>query len=498
MRVIVSGFLALALIGPAAVWGCGSSGSTSGSASGGAAGTPLGTDGGLGGSAGATASGGSGGAGGTLPEAGDDAFVAIQGELVVLAWNDLGMHCLNPRYDELVILPPYNTLRAQVILKGNPPQLVTSGVTVEYRIIGNTYSYGKKDAFGADFAQFWDYSEKVFGVSLEKDRGLNLDDPSLHHGLSGAMVASTADFHADGIPLTPVDDNGTWNPFQVAEVTVKDGAGNVRAQTRATVPTSDEIDCAGCHSKGGAGTQSIGGGQDSPFHNILASHDQMHGTGLVAEKPVLCASCHGSPALGAKDKGSAGLFLSAAIHSSHAPRGATCYSCHPGSQTQCSRSVAHTTTDGNCTTCHGTMEQVGQSAMASRTPWAQEPACVTCHAGIPEVDTGAALYRNSAGHGGVKCEGCHGSPHAMVPSREAADNYQALQYQHAARTIGSCGACHASSRGASEGNFAEVHAGPGAEHSSACNVCHTQVSADTSHFPHAFQWKNRPGSGSEE
>ena len=250
--------------------------------------------------------------------------------------------------------------------------------------------------------------------------------------------------------------------------------------------------------RGGAATQNIGGGQDSPFHNILVSHDQLHGTGLVNQKPVLCASCHGSPALGAKDKGPVGMYLSAAIHSSHAPRGATCYSCHPGSQTQCSRSLAHTATDGNCTSCHGTMEQVGQSAMTTRTPWAQEPACMTCHQGVAEVDTGTALYRNSAGHGGVKCEGCHGSPHAMVPSREASDNYQAMQYQHAARTIGSCGACHDNSRGGAEGTFANVHAGPAPEAQSACNVCHTRVSADTSKFPHAFQWKSRPGSGTGE
>ena len=25
---------------------------------------------------------------------------------VVFAWNDLGMHCLNPSYDKAVILPP--------------------------------------------------------------------------------------------------------------------------------------------------------------------------------------------------------------------------------------------------------------------------------------------------------------------------------------------------------------------------------------------------------
>jgi hypothetical protein len=38
-------------------------------------------------------------------------------QYVVFAWNDLGMHCLNPTYDEAVILPPYNTVWAQVITR---------------------------------------------------------------------------------------------------------------------------------------------------------------------------------------------------------------------------------------------------------------------------------------------------------------------------------------------------------------------------------------------
>lgn len=29
---------------------------------------------------------------------------------ILVAWNDLGMHCLNPTYDTAVILPPYNTV----------------------------------------------------------------------------------------------------------------------------------------------------------------------------------------------------------------------------------------------------------------------------------------------------------------------------------------------------------------------------------------------------
>src|SRR5512146_2588490 len=58
---------------------------------------------------------------------------------VVLGWNNLGMHCYNPDFSNLAILPPYNTLVAQVIKLGDPPQIITSGVVVEYSFPDNTY-----------------------------------------------------------------------------------------------------------------------------------------------------------------------------------------------------------------------------------------------------------------------------------------------------------------------------------------------------------------------
>ena len=92
-------------------------------------------------------------------------------------------------------------------------------------------------------------------------------------------------FIAEGIPVVPVNDNNTWNPYQVAEITVKDGAGKILAETRATVPTSDELNCAKCHGS-------------NAFDDILSEHDSEHGTTLSAavSQPVLCASCHPSPA----------------------------------------------------------------------------------------------------------------------------------------------------------------------------------------------------------
>ncbi len=392
---------------------------------------------------------------------------------IVLAWNDLGMHCLNPTYDEAVILPPYNTVWAQVVRRGEPPQLVTAGITLTYSMVNNTYSYGKRS-----YGQFWDFCPQLFSASLARDTGLNLVTPSLHNGLRGTMVAVGDHFQVNGIPVTPVDDALNWNPYQIIEIVASDGAtGTELARTRATVPTSDEIHCDKCH-----GAQ--------PFLDVLTKHDQREGTQLAANRPILCASCHGSPALGQSGPGTAGSFLSGAIHSFHATRGASCYDCHPGTTTLCSRSTAHAAADGNCVNCHGAMSEVGGSVQSgTRVPWVNEPKCVSCHAGVAEVDTGDALYRNAAGHGRLSCPACHGSPHAMIPSRETADNVLATQYQTVAKSIGSCGVCHNNSRGNGLGEFLEEH---GSKQATACTVCHTSIKTNNpANWPHQFQWKAR-------
>ena len=403
-------------------------------------------------------------------------------EYTVFAWNDLGMHCLNPTYDTAVILPPYNTLWAQVVKRGNPPQVVTQGITVEYRIINNTSSYNK-----STYGQFWDKSQKLFGVGLAVNTGLNLKHPGVHNGLSGQMAVETDHFEAVGVPLIPVDDSNNWNPYQVAEVTVKNSAGQVVAQTRAMAPVSDEMNCAKCH------------GADA-YNDILRKHDSLNGTNLVNQKPVLCASCHGDPALGATSAGQAG-YLSDKVHGFHSKvtNPPACYDCHPGQITKCSRSLSHSAADGNCTTCHGDLAQVSASITNGRVPWVSEPLCVTCHTAVAQVDTGNVLYRNSMGHGGVYCASCHGSPHAMVPSSEPADNYQAIQYQGKAVPIADCSACHESNRGGEDdesesitSEYLQKHGGSNPRHVNGCFICHTSINtADTTQWPHAFQWKAR-------
>lgn len=81
-------------------------------------------------------------------------------DYVLIGWNDLGMHCINPSYKELALLPPFNNLWVQVIQRGDPPpkKIVTPGITLEYSIVNNTTVQGKTD--------FWQYVYKLFNVNL--------------------------------------------------------------------------------------------------------------------------------------------------------------------------------------------------------------------------------------------------------------------------------------------------------------------------------------------
>jgi hypothetical protein len=403
---------------------------------------------------------------------------------IVLAWSDQGMHDLSPRYNAEVLLPPYNTIWAQVVKRGDPPEIVTTGVTLEYAIAGNTHSYGKAGTDPvSDYAGFWDNSLDLFGITLAHDTGLNFVDEDVHNGLSGTMLLKGTHFEADGVPLVPINDAGTWDPYQVAEITVRDSStGAVLAATRAVVPVSDEISCTKCHGQTVSGKEIL---------SVLGEHDKNLKTTFVPDGvPVLCADCHGSPALGQTGSGSTELYLSQAIHGLHSSTSAACYDCHPGKTTLFNRSTAHTNTDGQCTVCHGTLSSVASTIVSGRVPWLNEPVCMDCHTFVAEVDTGVTLYHNATGHGGLSCAACHGSPHAQVPSEKAADNYQALQYQDKALALGSCRVCHSSSKG---GGLLDIVAAHGGSEPTSCTVCHTGPIRTNNpyNFPHRFQQRRR-------
>ncbi|MFO1352915.1 MAG: cytochrome C, partial [Gammaproteobacteria bacterium] len=280
---------------------------------------------------------------------------------------------------------------------------------------------------------------------------------------------------------------------------------------------------------------------------------------LANQTPIQCSRCHYSPALdlaqaGPVDEPEQGLrgrqqtrhvSMSRAMHGFHgalppfqgkplfpampAPTAQgrdhnlehqildqTCYQCHPGKRTQCLRGAMFTA-GVVCQDCHGDMQQVGNDFSTKvstatpgafvldgslRVPWANEPACQSCHTGdavtthrpvgaivakdgirllqayvtktlsVPGLPaplkiaslikspssrfaenqnvngankTVDVLYRLSQGHGGVACEGCHNSTHAIWPNPNpfANDNVAANQLQGHTGTLIECDTCHA-------------------------------------------------------
>lgn len=355
-------------------------------------------------------------------------------QYIVIAQNDLGMHCMQNDFSQIMILPPFNTVRAQVIRRGAEPHIITSGVTVSYRLPTNTHS--------ADKTNFWRYVQPLMGLSPAPDMGI------AGFGLAGSMVLDVANrnYKAEGIPLTPIDDDGKENPYPLAHIIVRQSGVSI-AETQAVVPISWEMSCNLCHNTPG----------ETVATNILKAHDRLHATNLVASQPVFCAACHSDNALGAP--GQAGIpSLSSAMHLAHAPRmGAAqlaneCYACHPGVRTDCQRDV-HAAKGIGCVTCHGSMSTVGEP---SRSPWVQEPRCDSCHTRSRfEFEQPGTLFRNAIGHGGVQCITCHSSPHAISPAVTATDNAQHLRLQGEPDMIHNCNVCHTSTP--SDPFFHRVH-----------------------------------------
>ncbi len=343
--------------------------------------------------------------------------------LVVLGYNDLGMHCMNDDFSEMMVLPPFNTLHAQVILRGEEPDIITSAedYTVRYVLPRITHA--------ADRSNFWKFPQSLLGPAPLPNLGLT------GVGLAGTLAPTPQqDWAVVGIPIIPSDDTGRDNPYSLATITVTQGS-TVMARTQAVVPVSTEMSCNICHNTPGMSTAS----------DILADHDRLHGTTLSEQKPVLCASCHASNALGLP--GTPGVpNLSNAMHGAHASRMEPvgylieeCYACHPGIRTQCQRDL-HFDAGLTCSGCHGGMESVGDPG---RTPWVDEPRCSNCHTrpGF-QFEQAGTLYRNSIGHGGVHCAACHGSPHAITATVTDADNVQAILLQGHAGVIDTCSVCH--------------------------------------------------------
>ncbi|PIW07439.1 MAG: hypothetical protein COW39_13275, partial [Comamonadaceae bacterium CG17_big_fil_post_rev_8_21_14_2_50_60_13] len=88
----------------------------------------------------------------------------------LLAWNDLGMHCVDGKdYSVFSILPPYNNLHAQLVnsAKGG---LVTTGVTLTYEAMAD--ATGSINTSSVTKTNFWSWVKSLFGTALSIDTGL--------------------------------------------------------------------------------------------------------------------------------------------------------------------------------------------------------------------------------------------------------------------------------------------------------------------------------------
>lgn len=232
---------------------------------------------------------------------------------------------------------------------------------------------------------------------------------------------------------------------------------------------SQPVLCAGCHYSPALDLAGAGPSEEQAKHHLLSP--AMHGF-------------HGIQT----DGNGTSLFPPGA------PPEETCYKCHPGKITRCQRGAMRT---GGmvCSSCHSEMLQVagsrpllpggsldGTNDGQPRRPWKDLPRCQSCHTGdvlnhLSGADYVAAgdgirlkqafkvgddsaspilaassrfaeeprtLYRFSKGHGGVLCQGCHGSTHAEWPNDEAGhnDNLATAQLQGHAGVLVECKTCH--------------------------------------------------------
>ena len=435
-------------------------------------------------------------------------------DLRTFAFNNLGMHCYDADFSVFSILPPFNTVNAQVVRAGssttNPILLDNVQAAVTYSAIAD-----KKKSINttsANKTNFWTYIFGLFGVNLPVDTGLtgskmpgagNVPQPF------SVFDAALHWFTAEGIPITNFDDRKVRKPYPLMRIQAQDPASaTLPAPISVVLPVSDEMHCSDCHNTNGKAANratmlkyGIAAWSKSPNkqvryrQNILILHDAKKETSLMTSTPVLCASCHYSPALDLAGTGPTGSqvgkpMLSQAVHGRH---GKTvnniipvpgnpaiipdtgvngCYKCHPGAVTKCLRG-AMGKAGISCLECHGGMLAVG-GVYSARTPWVDEPKCQSCHTGdamshfgvtirqriaydttdqaaTPRIATNlrfaeetGKLYRNSVGHRGVACQACHGSTHAEWPTGAANvnDNLVATQIQGHTGPIIECAVCH--------------------------------------------------------
>jgi len=163
------------------------------------------------------------------------------GDHVVLVNNDLGMHCMNHYHANISVLPPYNTLQAQVVLRGDaitPPQIVT-GQPHARVFIPWQHLLRRQDGFlGLRLRPF----RRQPASQCRSDR----KDPRrrLRRGRQPLRRRGNPSDALHGRRAT------VEVPYQVAQVILRDAGGTELARAYPVAPVSTEMNCVstGCHS----------------------------------------------------------------------------------------------------------------------------------------------------------------------------------------------------------------------------------------------------------
>ena len=473
---------------------------------------------------------------------------AAFGASQVLAWNNLGMHCMDDDFSVFAILPPYNTVLSQVVTGTNGVATLRNGtgIYVNYQAILdaessiNTTSVGKNN--------FWDFSLQMLGAALAPDEGLSLPGstpgaymPGAGNPLRPMNYESTPGwFVAWGVPITPYDDNLQLNPYPLMHVVATGAVAT--ATTDIVLPVSVEMNCRACHTSGsGPAACPAAGWEWDPVPtrdyrlNILQLHDELrfqemaaaytnlltakgynvrglHATVIEDGKPLLCASCHLSEAI--PNSGEPGVPpLTEAVHTLHAgvndpdtgvalgqsDSRSACYRCHPGGETRCLRGAMGraVATNGTlamqCQDCHGTMAMVGAT---NRTGWLNEPNCQACHTGDAVTNSGQIRFDNVY----LDTNGTLRVPvnrRFATSSNAPATGYSLFRFSKGHGGL-YCSACHGSTHAEfpsafRNDNVASMQRQGHAGQLSECAACHGTTPATTNGGPHGMHslgWVN--------
>ncbi|WP_157046920.1 cytochrome ubiquinol oxidase subunit I [Maridesulfovibrio salexigens] len=349
-------------------------------------------------------------------------------EYVLMAWSLEGLRLIIDKDRAMSISDKGSTVRAQLLLRGDPPEVVTDDVKIVCKPQG---------------------MDKSFELAVKDGY-----------------------FQSGPIEILPYTKEA-YQPLPPVEVQAFDANGNVLASTTIVLPVSTRPGCNNCHG-GGWDIPEQGGFSARTAMDIAGVHDRDNKTNfrqrLKDNEIIDCMGCH---------DGELQLNLSTALHGFHAVylsgrENDACMMCHP----QESLRGVHVDAGMECVNCHGSMENHSLALLKgeeqkpaakeliklitpvdyeleeinARQPNEQQPDCLTCHVEFADPDSDSAfnkwtedssgLFRNRKDEmDAVMCAACHNAPHAIFPAANERDNLRPLQYMGEAQPIGAAGTC---------------------------------------------------------